>query len=106
MYIIVSGEVKIEAEGHVLATLKDTEFFGDLSLLDPAPRSATARATRDTIILELNGQAIYELMEDHIDVTRGIIRTLCERLRRQNKQYLMEKQRWEASGNHGIDQAV
>ena len=51
--------------------------------------------TRDSVILELNDAAIYELMSDHIDVTRGIIRVLCERLRRQNIQYLKEKQKVE-----------
>jgi len=95
MYIIVSGEVQINADGHTLATLGETEFFGDLSLLDPAPRSASAMTTRDSVILELNDAAIYELMSDHIDVTRGIIRVLCERLRRQNIQYLKEKQKVE-----------
>jgi hypothetical protein len=93
MYIIVSGEVLIESKGHLLATLGETEFFGDLSLLDPAPRSAMASASKDTILLELNERAIYELMADHIEVTKGVIRVLCARLRRQNEQYLAEKEK-------------
>jgi len=93
MYIIVSGEVQVAVAGHVLATLKEKEFFGDLSLLDPAPRSASASTTKECVVLELQDQAIYELMADHIDVTRGIIKVLCERLRRQNQQYLKEIQK-------------
>jgi len=98
MYIIVSGEVEIVADGHVLATLKEKEFFGDLSLLDPAPRSAAASTIKECVVLELKDEAIYELMADHIDVTKGIIRVLCERLRRQNQQYLNEIQKRQNQG--------
>jgi CRP-like cAMP-binding protein len=53
MYIIVEGGVQIlhEPSDQIIAELSDGEFFGELALLDEAPRSATAVATRQSRVL-------------------------------------------------------
>ena len=84
MYIICKGEVKIHKDGHTLATLKENDFFGELSLLDTDARSADATADTDVFLLQMNQEPFYELMENRIEVARGIIKTLCRRLREQN----------------------
>lgn len=88
LYIITNGKIAIEDGGHVLARFGSGDFFGDLSLLDPAPRSADARALEDSNLLMLDQSAIYELMYDHIEVVKGIIGALCKRIRNQNKIYV------------------
>ena len=53
MYIIVRGAVEIICNPgrHVLAELQDGDFFGELALLDEAPRSATAVAKKPCTLL-------------------------------------------------------
>src|SRR5580765_3386744 len=44
MYIIFRGTVRIHKKNQTLATFNEKEFFGELSLLDPETRSASATA--------------------------------------------------------------
>jgi CRP-like cAMP-binding protein len=91
MYIIYSGKVKIHDGDSVLATFDEKNFFGDLAMLDTEPRSADATAETDSVLLRLEQEAIYELMDDRIEVAQGIIKTLCERIRNLNTKYVENK---------------
>ncbi len=84
MYVIYKGEIRIEKGGHQLAILKENEIFGELSLLDTDSRSADAIAHTDAMLLRMDQDSFYELMESRIEVARGVIKTLCQRLRAQN----------------------
>lgn len=86
MYIIHKGEVLIKDKEHVLTTLKEKDFFGELSLLDPEPRSATAVAATDGVLFRIDQEAFYEIMSDRVEVAKGIMKVLCRRLRAQNEQ--------------------
>lgn len=85
MFIIYSGSVRVHDGEHTLAELKTRDFFGELSLLDTEPRSASVTALEDTFLLRLDQHAFYEIMADRIEVTREIMKILCRRLRHQNK---------------------
>jgi CRP-like cAMP-binding protein len=51
-------------------------------VLDPAPRSATARAgAKGVRVLRLNGDAFREVLNANPTIASGIIRTLAQRLR-------------------------
>lgn len=84
MYIIHKGEIRIHKDGHTLATLKENDFFGELAMLDTDTRSANATANTDVFLLKMDQEPFYDLMENRIEVVRGIIKTLCRRLREQN----------------------
>lgn len=84
MYIIFKGQVRIHKGAHVLATLKENDFFGELSLLDSDTRSASATAVTEGLLLKLDQEPFYEIMESRIEVAKGVIKTLCKRLRAQN----------------------
>jgi CRP-like cAMP-binding protein len=90
MYIIASGEVKIHTGDTTFATLGENDFFGELTLLDPEPRSASATVISDALLLVINEDAFYELMSNRIEVVKGIVKVLCRRLRGLNKK-LQEK---------------
>ena len=81
MYIIVSGTVKAHDGDHTFNTLKDGDVFGEMAVLDPEPRVASITALEDTHLLRLDQEPFYELMEDHIEVARGIIQVLSGHLR-------------------------
>ncbi|MDX1614530.1 MAG: cyclic nucleotide-binding domain-containing protein [Candidatus Promineifilaceae bacterium] len=84
MYLIVSGQIRIHDGAHTLSRLKDRDVFGEMAILDPAPRMATATAETDTLLLELPQQTLYELVSTHGEVAQGIIRVLSRRLRLQS----------------------
>lgn len=85
MYIIHSGEVQIHDNEHKLAIFKSKDFFGELALLDAESRSASATAITDCYLLKLDQEPFYELLSNNFEVTIGIIKTLCSRLRNQNQ---------------------
>jgi hypothetical protein len=88
MYIIYSGEVKVHDDESLIAVFKEHDFFGDLSMLDTETRSATATALVESVLLRLDQDAIYELMNDRIEVAQSVIRILCSRIRDLNKKYV------------------
>ena len=81
MYIIVFGQVKVHLQDKTLNTLGPGEIFGEMSLLDSEPRTASVTTTESTRLLQLSQDALYELMSDHSEVMRGIIRFLTSNLR-------------------------
>jgi len=85
MYIIYEGAVRVHDEEHTLVELHSRDFFGELSLLDTEPRSASVTALEDSLLLRLDQHAFYEIMADRSEVIREIMKILCRRLRNQNK---------------------
>lgn len=87
MYLVESGLVKISAESAdgqeaILTEIRPGETFGELALLDGAPRSATATALADTVTLRLPRQAFDELLETDSTFPRRIMESLAHELRR------------------------
>ncbi|HEX8333903.1 MAG TPA: cyclic nucleotide-binding domain-containing protein [Segetibacter sp.] len=84
MYIIFSGSVKVEKGNQLLATLKDKEFFGELSLLDTETRSASVISVSDCFLFRIDQEPFYDLIECRPEVVKGVIQNLCKRLRAAN----------------------
>lgn len=81
LYVIVEGEVAIRHKGVEIRLLKEREYFGEMSLLDGEPRSATAIATMDSLLLEIRQQQFHEILARNFDVALAVIKTLSQRLR-------------------------
>lgn len=81
LYVIVQGEVKVHDEGLDLKRLKDKSVFGELAVLDPEPRSASITAITDAHLLRLDSEAFLELMSGNMEVVRGVLSVLCDRIR-------------------------
>lgn len=81
MYMVVSGEVEALDGDHIFARMGVHEVFGEMALLDGEPRTATIRATQPVRLLRLDQAPFYELMDDQIEIARGIIHVLLQRLR-------------------------
>lgn len=81
MFMLVSGSVDIYEDDHIFAQLHDGEFFGELSLLDGEPRSASVTATSNCVMLQLRRDPFYEAISKHPAVLSGIVHTLCKRIR-------------------------
>lgn len=85
MYFIFSGSIKVHDGEHVLAVLGENEIVGELSVLDAESRSASATTAEDCILLKLEQEAFYEILLNNADILKGILKTLCRRLRVINK---------------------
>jgi len=85
MYFIHSGHVSIHDEEHELAILSENEIFGELSLLDSDTRSASATTISDCILLKIEQELFYDVVATNADILKGIMRTLCRRLRVQDR---------------------
>jgi CRP/FNR family cyclic AMP-dependent transcriptional regulator len=72
MYVISEGRVRltIGSGGHEkeINVLGAGEFFGELSLLSDAPRSATAMAAEDTVLLRIGRDVFTMLVQDDLDI--------------------------------------
>jgi CRP/FNR family transcriptional regulator len=91
MFLIRRGRVRILLEygGHVaaVAVLEAGAFFGELSLLSEATRSATAEAAEDTTLLVIRRDVFAMMMQDDIDVVFSMLHTMGERLGRTDRQF-------------------
>ena len=81
LYVVAAGEVAVCRGGARIATIGERDVFGELAALDPEPRSATVTTLVDSRLLVLHQTQLDQLLADDIDVVRGILRTLCGRLR-------------------------
>ena len=87
LFLIMSGEVKISLPSEtgdeaILASLRDGDVFGELALLDGAPRSATATALVAAEIVELPRTAFRELIANEPAVRDALLASLAGELRR------------------------
>jgi CRP/FNR family transcriptional regulator len=89
LFLILSGQVAVHRGAQTFATLGGGEFFGEMSLVEPAPRSASVTAMSATFLFRLPHDALRELIADDAGVANvllvQIVRTLSDRLRRANQ---------------------
>lgn len=90
MYIVDRGDVNIHLPGQnsQRISLKDIsrgEYFGELALFDQKPRSASAVATTDTVLLELQHDTLANYLQHRPAAAMAILRTISERLRETNE---------------------
>jgi uncharacterized membrane protein len=92
MYIVLSGAVQIflpggDGDGSERVVLKDLrtgEYFGELSLFDDKPRSASVAATVDTTLLELTREQLADHLGRSKTAAIAILSEMAERLRETN----------------------
>jgi CRP-like cAMP-binding protein len=91
LFLILSGRVSVFTGDGVrsIATLGGGDFFGEMSLVEPAPRSATVKATERLEVFRLPHVAVTRLFASDPALMNRIlvhvVRTLSGRLRRTNE---------------------
>jgi len=91
MFIIKKGSVKItriteDGREVILSILNEGDFFGEMSILDDAPRSANAVTLEDSILLVIHKKDFFQMLHDYPQITINLLKELAHRLRRGDSQ--------------------
>ena len=94
-YLIVTGSVRISTlvpgvGEEALTILGEGEYFGEMALIDDAPRSASAIANDDGMLLYIGKDDFRKLLEQQTDIAYKLLwvftKTLSARLRKTDEQ--------------------
>jgi signal transduction histidine kinase len=104
LFIVKSGKVEIRLGDRVVDTLFDNDIFGEMALIDPAPRSATAVAITDTTLITISANQFLGSVSDlALDVMRVIVR---RQRKREREHELMNIEALTASIAHEVRQPL
>ena len=82
-YVVVEGEAKVkDAKGRTLSRLIPGDFFGEISLMDGGPRTATVVAETNLTALALSRKDFGALLQSEPKVTVGLLKHAAALLRR------------------------
>jgi CRP-like cAMP-binding protein len=91
MYVIREGQVKVtklsgDGREKILELLGPGDFFGEMSLLDDAPRSASVKSLTETHILALSRPDFLKELRRNPDLGMAVIQELTRRVRQMDEQ--------------------
>jgi CRP-like cAMP-binding protein len=91
MYLIQEGQVKVtkmseDGREKILEILGPGDFFGEMSVLDREPRSASIKTTRPCLLLALSRQDFLGLLRQNPDMSMALVVELSRRLRDADEQ--------------------
>lgn len=81
MYLVIEGEVRLHHIGQQVMIAKKRDVFGTWALFDDEPRVVTATTIEDSLLLRIDREEFFDLLADHLQITRGVLKTLSHRLR-------------------------
>jgi CRP-like cAMP-binding protein len=89
LYVVLDGKVKLghaspDGRENLLGVLGPGEMFGELSLFDPVPRTATATALTDCTLMGLGNADLDTWLEGRPALAKELLKALAQRLRRTN----------------------
>jgi CRP-like cAMP-binding protein len=89
LYIVLSGKVKLgrrssDGRENLVAVMGPSDQFGELSLFDPGPRTATAVAVTDARVAVLPKEALVQWVSQRPEIGLQLVRVIARRLRRTN----------------------
>ena len=91
LYLIATGSVQVYMTGidgreTILSFLERGDFFGEMSLIDGEPRSASVRTVTDAKLLVIHRESFLSLIRKTPEIAMALMSELCKRLRKANKQ--------------------
>ena len=84
MYILLEGQVTIAINGKIVEKLVPGGVFGEMALVDQAPRTASAIARTDCVVLSINRQALIDLVKSDPAIGMAMMRCVADRMRYMN----------------------
>ena len=80
-FIVLDGEVVLRRGGRKVGTLGPGDYFGELALLDPAPRSATATAATEVRVAVLGARMFRTLLRELPSISERLLSSLARAFR-------------------------
>lgn len=111
MYIIQSGSVELSrtyrGEKRFTRVLEKGDFFGEMSLLEGLPRTASAIALEDSELIVINGAVFDQMIKSNIEIAVRMLRKLSMRLRETTEQFdsLLAKEGSDPLLRPGLDES-
>jgi CRP-like cAMP-binding protein len=84
LFIVKTGTVEVRLGNRLLDTLPERSIFGEMALIDPAPRSATVVAATDATIVPVDEKQFLFLVSRTPHFALYVMRVLTRRLRTSN----------------------
>lgn len=85
MFLVITGRVNIVAYGTILEAVRPNGIFGEMSLIEEAPRSAAAVAMEPTELAVINEATFLRLVSEEPAFSLFVMRRLAHRIRRMNE---------------------
>jgi diguanylate cyclase (GGDEF)-like protein/PAS domain S-box-containing protein len=109
MYVVLSGEVLIEKENTTIAHRGRGDYFGEMTLLESKPRSATITAVSKSRLLEISEPQFHHHFASNSETLLNVLKTVSERSREnltalgQGMQILKTQKKANADLQHLLD---
>ena len=81
LHVVLEGEIRVHVGSRTLKLLGPQTFLGEMAMLDGGPRSASATAVVDSLLLTIEQEDFLRVLEQHPKAALSVIRTLSRRLR-------------------------
>ncbi|MEV5752562.1 Crp/Fnr family transcriptional regulator [Actinoallomurus sp. NPDC052308] len=90
LYVVLDGKIKLtrtapDGRENLLSVLGPSEMFGELSLFDPRPRTASAIAVTESRLAGVGHSDLWPFLKVHPEISVHLLRALAQRLRRTNE---------------------
>jgi CRP/FNR family transcriptional regulator, cyclic AMP receptor protein len=82
MFAVVEGEIELARDGVVLEDVGPGSIFGEMALIDPSPRTATAKARTAARVVAVDRAHFTFLVQEHPTFALQVMTVMAERLRR------------------------
>ena len=79
-FVLVEGSVEVATKGRRVATLGAGDFVGEISLLEPTPRTATVTAKTPLRLFVLTPKDFRRMLDENPSVERKVLRALARRV--------------------------
>jgi CRP-like cAMP-binding protein len=86
MFIITRGTASVVIDGRTRRRLGPGSFFGEISIIDPGPRTATIKAETDVDLLSMTSVNFMALLEENWGIAKAVLQTMARRLRDLDKE--------------------
>jgi CRP/FNR family cyclic AMP-dependent transcriptional regulator len=80
-HLVLTGEASVQRGGREVARLGPGSYFGEISMIDGKPRSASVIAVEPLTTMALHRSDFLALLESEPSVVRTILNGLCARIR-------------------------
>ncbi len=84
-FLITQGSAKVDVGGRSRGTLREGDFFGEISLLDQGPRTATVTAAGEVTTFGLTSWVFKRLIEQNPSIASKMLKVMAQRLRSSSK---------------------